>query len=111
MEKYKTDKIKILLCSDIHNNFQNLQRMLQKIENINDIDFVINTGDFTNWTAEDSDENIISSEEANLSKSLNLLESKSLPVIWIPFVFDPPDSFSVRKKLTPNSFNIHGSEY
>lgn len=116
------DSFRFLVLSDIHQSFDNLQKMKHLFSTLSPettkFDFVLSPGDFLNLSvySKSPDEPAYAIGEGELSSIISFLEFFATPTIYTPGNHDPytlfepknPEVFNELPMLTPQSTNIHG---
>lgn len=114
--KDKADReLTLILVSDLHYATDKLEKLKNWYveKNKERINYVIGLGDFDNLDNDDPDtqKELPSKLESNISNELLYLEFFSVPILYIPGNHDAPSLFSEKPTLTQHSVNIHGTAY
>jgi predicted phosphodiesterase len=93
--------LKLLIISDIHMAFSQLEKLKDWYFNFNQdkFDFVICPGDFENM--EEGRRNLAKCKEAEgkISSVLSFVEFLSVPILYVPGNHDPITMFETEKKV------------
>jgi len=109
-ENLLINNIDILLVSDIHLNYEYLERLKEwTVKKKKVFDFIFCTGDFLKLNyPENEDNKVIAKSESELTSIINFLENICLNVIYLGGNHDPKSIFeSSNPSLTVKSVNIH----
>jgi Icc-related predicted phosphoesterase len=103
-------ELKILLVTDIHKNFEFLERLKEwQLEKKQLFDYIFCTGDILSLKYPELEDNeVIAYGEAEIASIISYLENMSLNVIYIGGNHDPKSLFEVElPTLTIKSINLH----
>ena len=114
--KEKADReLTLMLVSDLHVATDKLEKLKNWYveKNKERINYVIGLGDFDNLDNNDPEtqKELPSKLESNISNELLYLEFFSVPILYIPGNHDAPSLFTERPTLTQHSTNIHGRAF
>lgn len=107
----KSDKLLILLVSDIHESIQNVEKLKQHCHDNNIIpDYIFCLGDImTISNGHQEDESIYQGQLIAIKKIFEVLETICPKLIYLPGNHDHKNFFKVEQspKITENSINLH----
>jgi Icc-related predicted phosphoesterase len=109
-ENLAMKELDVLLVSDIHLNFDYLEKLKEwQLENKRLFNFIFLTGDILTLKYPDNEKNeIIAKSEAEISSIITFLENMCLNVIYLGGNHDPKSLFDIETpNLTIRSINLH----
>ena len=113
LNQQNTDKLEILVISDIHESKENIEKLIIFCKkNYISTNYIFCLGDIvTIPQGKQEDKSICEQKEKEIKEMFILLEQINSNIIYLPGNHDPVTLFKDPPKITENSINLHLSSY